>query len=146
MRAVIQRVSQANVTVNEVVVGSIGHGYLILLGVGQGDNAADADYLVEKIAHLRIFEDTAGKMNLSLQDVGGEALVISQFTLYADTKRGRRPSFSTAAPAEEANHLYQYFCERLALESIPIARGIFQAHMSVSLVNDGPVTLFVESR
>ena len=145
MRAVIQRVSQAEVSVGGEVVGAVGRGYLILLGVGLGDSEADADYLAEKTAHLRIFEDAAGKMNLSLLDVGGGALVISQFTLYGDARRGRRPSFSSAAPAEEANRLYRYFCERLADYHIPLACGIFQAHMSVSLVNDGPVTLLLDS-
>jgi D-tyrosyl-tRNA(Tyr) deacylase len=126
-------------------VGAVGVGYLILLGVGQGDADADADYLAEKVAHLRIFEDAAGKMNLSVLDVGGAALVISQFTLYGDARRGRRPSFSAAAAPEDGRHLYQYFCERLATFNIPVATGVFQARMSVSLVNEGPVTLLLDS-
>ena len=146
MRAVIQRVSQALVTVEGKVVGAIGGGLLVLLGVGQGDAEADADYLAEKVAHLRVFQDDAGKMNLGLPDTGGAALVISQFTLYGDTRRGRRPSFSDAAPPEEANRLYEYFCHQLAAYGIPVERGIFQAAMSVALVNEGPVTLLIDSR
>lgn len=146
MRAVIQRVSQAQVMVDGAVVGAVGTGFLVLLGVGQGDTDADADYLAEKIAHLRVFEDGEGKMNLSLTDVGGGALVVSQFTLYGDARKGRRPSFSTAAPPDEANRLYQYCCERLAGYGIPVARGVFQATMSVALVNEGPVTLLLDSR
>lgn len=146
MRAVIQRVSQASVTVEGQVVGAIGAGFLVLLGVGQGDATADADYLAEKIANLRIFEDADGKMNLSLLDTGGSALVISQFTLYGDARKGRRPSFSDAAPPEEANRLYAYFCDRLAGYGVTVARGVFQAHMEVALVNSGPVTLLVDSK
>ncbi|HEY3416377.1 MAG TPA: D-aminoacyl-tRNA deacylase [Armatimonadota bacterium] len=146
MRAVVQRVSQAQVRVAGEVVGEVGMGFLVLLGVGQGDTEADADYLAEKIANLRIFEDAEGKMNLSLLDVQGGALVISQFTLYGDARRGRRPSFSDAAPPEEANRLYEYFCEWLAGHGLPVSRGVFQAMMSVSLVNKGPVTLLVDSK
>ena len=146
MRAVIQRVSQASVTVERAVVGAIGLGFMVLLGVGQQDTPGDADYLAEKIANLRIFGDAEGKMNLSLLDVRGSALVISQFTLYGDARRGRRPSFIEAAPPADANTLYEYFCERLAGCGIPVARGIFQASMSVSLVNEGPVTLWVDSK
>ncbi len=146
MRAVIQRVSQASVTVAGAVVGAIGPGLVVLLGVGQQDTPGDADYLAEKIAHLRIFEDADEKMNVSLLEVRGSALVISQFTLYGDARRGRRPSFSDAAPPADANTLYEYFCERLAGYGIPLARGIFQASMSVSLVNEGPVTLLVDSQ
>jgi len=146
MRAVIQRVTRADVQVAGETVGEIGRGLLVLLGVGQGDTTADADYLAEKIAHLRIFEDADEKMNLSVADVHGSALVVSQFTLYGDTRRGRRPSFSDAAPPEEANRLYTYFCDRLATHGLPVARGIFQAQMAVSLVNDGPVTLLVDSK
>lgn len=145
MRAVIQRVSEARVTVEGQVVGEIGAGFMVLLGVGQGDSEADAEYLAEKIANLRIFEDAGGKMNVSLLDTGGSALVISQFTLYGDVRKGRRPGFSSAAPPDEANRLYQYFCERLAGYGIPVARGVFQAHMDVALVNQGPVTLLVDS-
>jgi len=146
MRAVIQRVSQASVTVDSAVVGAINIGFVVLLGVGQQDTPGDADYLAEKIANLRVFNDAEGKMNLSLSDVHGSALVISQFTLYGDARRGRRPSFIDAAPPAEANCLYQYFCERLAGYGIPVARGIFQASMSVSLVNEGPVTVLVDSK
>jgi D-tyrosyl-tRNA(Tyr) deacylase len=146
MRAVIQRVSQASVTVEEAVVGAITLGFVVLLGVGQQDAPGDADYLAEKIANLRIFNDAEGKMNLSLSDMHGSALVISQFTLYGDARRGRRPSFIDAAPPAEANSLYQYFCERLAGYGIPVARGIFQASMSVSLVNEGPVTVLLDSK
>ncbi len=146
MRAVIQRVAHAQVSVDGQVVGSVGVGYLILLGVGEGDVEADADYLAEKVAHLRIFEDAAGKMNLSVLEVGGGALVISQFTLYGDARRGRRPSFSDAAAPEIAERLYAYFCERLATYGLTISRGVFQAHMSVSLTNEGPVTLLLDSK
>jgi len=146
VRAVVQRVSQASVTVEDRTVGSVSAGFLVLLGVGQGDAEADADYLAEKIANLRIFEDAAGKMNLSLLDVRGGALVISQFTLYGDIRKGRRPSFSDAAPPEEANPLYEYFCDRLAGYAIPVARGVFGAHMEVALVNQGPVTLLLDSK
>jgi D-tyrosyl-tRNA(Tyr) deacylase len=145
MRAVVQRVSRAAVTVAGAEVGAIGTGFVVLLGVGYGDTEADADYLADKIAHLRIFEDDAGKMNLSLRDVDGAALVISQFTLYGDARRGRRPGFSDAAPPEPADRLYQYFCAALATYGVPVARGVFQAHMSVSLVNEGPVTLLLDS-
>ncbi|MHB9130725.1 MAG: D-aminoacyl-tRNA deacylase [Armatimonadota bacterium] len=146
MRAVVQRVSQAQVTVEGAVVGQVGAGFLVLLGVGHGDTEADADYLAEKIANLRVFEDAEGKMNLSLLDTNGGALVISQFTLYGDTRRGRRPSFTDAAPPEEANRLYEYFCAKLAGFGVPVSRGVFQASMSVALVNEGPVTLLVDSR
>lgn len=146
MRAVLQRVSRASVTVDGTVVGEVGQGLLVLLGVGHGDTAADADYLADKIAHLRIFEDDAGKMNRSLLEVGGAALVISQFTLYGDARKGRRPSFTDAAPPGEANRLYDYFCIQLAAAGLPVARGIFQAMMSVALVNEGPVTLLLDSK
>jgi len=146
MRAVIQRVSEASVTVDNQVVGRVGPGFLILLGVGQGDTEADVAYLAEKVANLRIFEDAEGKMNLSLLDTGGGALVISQFTLYGDARKGRRPGFSDAAPPEEANRLYEAFSARLAGYSIRVERGVFQAHMTVALVNDGPVTLLLDSR
>jgi D-tyrosyl-tRNA(Tyr) deacylase len=145
MRAVIQRVASASVTVEGQVVGAIGAGLLVLLGVGQGDTEADADYLAEKIAHLRIFEDAEGKMNVSLLETGGGALVISQFTLYGDARKGRRPSFSSAAPPDEADRLYQYCCSRLHALGVPVEMGVFQAHMAVALVNDGPVTILLES-
>jgi len=146
MRAVIQRVSEARVSVEGQIVGEVGPGFLVLLGVGHGDTEADADYLADKVAHLRVFEDAEGKMNRGLQDVDGGALVISQFTLYGDARRGRRPSFTDAAPPEEANRLYEYFCKQLAGFGIPVSRGIFQASMSVSLVNEGPVTMLLDSK
>ncbi len=145
MRAVVQRVAQAHVTVNGAVVGEIGAGFLILLGITHGDVEEQAHYLARKIAGLRVFEDEAGKMNLAVQDVGGAALVVSQFTLYGDMRKGRRPSFTDAAPPQEAEHLYVRFCELLADEGIAVARGVFQAHMLVSLVNDGPVTLWLDT-
>lgn len=146
MRAVIQRVSQASVTVDGRVVGAIDAGFLVLLGVGQGDTTADADYLADKTYKLRIFEDAVGKMNLSLLAIGGSVLAIPQFTLYGDARQGSRPSFSSAAPPEEANRLYEYFCNRLAGYGVTVARGVFQAHMDVALVNQGPVTLLLDSR
>ena len=145
MRAVLQRVSSASVRVDGEVVGAIGPGLLILLGVHQGDAEADAVALAGKSAVLRIFEDEAGKMNRSVIDIGGGALVVSQFTLYADTRKGRRPSFVDAAPPALAVKVYERFVEALAAQGIPVATGRFQAHMEVSLVNDGPVTLILES-
>lgn len=146
MRAVIQRVSSARVEVDSQRVGEIGRGLLILLGVEQGDAADDARYLAEKSAQLRIFEDEAGKMNLSLADVGGQALVVSQFTLLADCRKGRRPGFSRAALPELADALYQQFVALLRERGLTVATGIFQAEMQVHLVNDGPVTLLLDSR
>lgn len=146
MRAVIQRVTEASVTVEGQVVGAIGAGLLALLGVGRGDTEADADALAEKTAHLRIFADADGKMNVSLLETGGGALVVSQFTLYGDARKGRRPSFIDAAPPEEANRLYGYYCDRLRALGVPVASGIFQAMMAVRLVNDGPVTILLDSR
>lgn len=145
MRAVIQRVSEACVSVDDVTVGAIGRGLCILLGVGKQDGQRDADYLAEKIMNLRIFEDHQNKMNRSILDVGGELLVVSQFTLYADCSKGNRPSFTDAAPAEEAERLYRYFTRRLSDAGMKVATGRFQAHMKVSLINDGPVTLILES-
>ncbi|MDX9709598.1 MAG: D-aminoacyl-tRNA deacylase [Trichloromonas sp.] len=146
MRAVIQRVASARVEVDGQSVGEIGRGLLILLGVEQGDGAEDARYLAEKSAQLRIFEDAAGKMNLSLEDVGGQALAVSQFTLLADCRKGRRPGFSRAAPPETADALYQQFVALLRERGLTVATGIFQAEMQVHLVNDGPVTLLLDSR
>lgn len=146
MRAVIQRVSRAKVTVNGQVVGSVGRGLLVFLGVGADDEAADASYLAEKIPFLRIFEDEEGKLNRSLFDLEGEALVVSQFTLYGDCRRGRRPGFSSAAPPDKARRLYECFVARLREKGIKTATGTFQAHMLVELVNDGPVTLLLESK
>lgn len=145
MRAVIQRVSEASVTVEGEQVAQIGRGFLILLGVSHSDSEAEAAYLARKIAGLRLFEDAEGKTNLGLSDVGGEVLAVSQFTLYADARKGRRPSFTDAARPEQAQPLYRRFCELLAAEGIPVQRGIFQAHMQVALVNDGPVTLWLDT-
>ena len=145
MRAVVQRVSQGQVVVEGEVTGSVGQGVLVLLGVKAGDVEADADYLARKIYGLRIFKDDAGKMNLSTQDIGGGALVVSQFTLYGDCRKGRRPSYNHAAPPEEANRLYLYFCEALKALGCPVETGRFQRTMSVSLINEGPVTLLLDS-
>jgi len=141
----VQRVSSARVEIDGEVAGSIGRGLLVLLGVGQGDSEKQAHWLADKIAGLRIFEDDAGKMNLSVEEVGGSALVVSQFTLYGDCRKGRRPSFTGAAPPEEADRLYQVFVERLKERGLPVATGVFQAMMQVHLVNDGPVTVVVET-
>ncbi len=146
MRAVLQRVSQARVRVDNETVGEIGPGLLVLLGVGQGDSEADARYLAEKSAALRIFEDGEGKMNLALAESGGAALVVSQFTLYADCRNGRRPGFSGAAPPDEANRLYLFFVAQLRALDLTVATGVFQADMQVELVNDGPVTMLLDSR
>jgi len=145
MRAVIQRVSSASVTVDSQIVGSIDTGLLILLGVGQDDSRDDAIWLAAKIAGLRIFPDEAGKMNLSLTQIQGEALVVSQFTLYSDCKKGKRPSFVQAAAPEIANTLYQDFIAELIGHGLKVETGIFQAKMDVALVNDGPVTLILDS-
>lgn len=145
MRAVIQRVSSASVTVAGKVAGEINAGFLVLLGVKRGDTVDDAAYLARKIARLRIFNDDAGKMNLALEAVGGAVLAVSQFTLYADTRGGNRPSFIDAAAPDDGKRLYETFCERLRDEGVEVARGIFQADMKVSLVNDGPVTILIDS-
>lgn len=145
MKAVIQRVSEAAVKVDGKTVGSIERGTLVLLGVEKGDEIRDADWLAEKIVNLRIFEDDAGKMNLSLMDIQGELLSVSQFTLAGNCSKGRRPSFDTAAPPEDANHLYQYFNGKVWEMGIPVQSGIFQADMKVSLINDGPVTFILET-
>lgn len=145
MRAVVQRVSQASVTVDGEIVGQIGRGFLVLLGIAHTDGEAEASWLARKIAGLRIFEDEAGKMNLSLADVDGAVLAVSQFTLYGDARKGRRPSFVEAARPEHAQPLYLYFCEQLAAEGVHVERGVFQAEMKVALINDGPVTLLVET-
>lgn len=145
MRAVIQRVSQARVKVEGSVLGEIGPGLLALLGVAKPDTAAAAEFLAEKILNLRVFPDEAGKMNRSLLDTGGALLVVSQFTLYGDCRKGRRPSFDAAAPAEQARALYEHFVEAARRSGVRVETGVFQAHMDVSLVNDGPVTLLVES-
>jgi len=145
MRAVVQRVSRAKVTVESQVTGEIGAGLMVLLGVGKEDSSAVAASMAEKVANLRIFEDAAGKMNLSLLDVKGSALVVSQFTLYGDARGQRRPSFITAAPPELAKKLYEEFCEALKKLGVTVGTGIFQAMMSVELVNEGPVTILIDS-
>ncbi len=146
MRAILQRVSHASVTVDEKLVGQIGQGLLILLGVGQNDSEMEVKTLADKIVHLRIFSDDQGKMNLSLLDIGGEALVISQFTLYADTRRGRRPSFTGAASPSLAVPLVERFKEAIAAHGLRVAEGIFCAHMHVELLNDGPVTIWLDTK
>lgn len=145
MRAVVQRVSRAKVSVNEKTVGTIGAGLLVLLGVSSKDIENDAEYLVEKILNLRVFEDAGAKMNLSLLDVKGDLLVVSQFTLYGDTRRGRRPSFIEAAPPAEANRLYEYFVDRARKHIERVETGKFKTMMNVELVNDGPVTIILDS-
>jgi D-aminoacyl-tRNA deacylase len=146
MRACVQRVSQASVSVGGEVVGQIGRGLLVLLGVATEDDEADARWLADKVAGLRIFEDAAGKMNLSVKEVGGAALVVSQFTLLGECRRGRRPSFAAAAPPEQAERLYEVFVAAMRALQIEVATGRFRQFMQVSLVNDGPVTLIVESK
>ena len=143
MRAVVQRVSHAQVKVDGKVVGKIEKGYLVLLGVKDGDTTKEADFLANKVVNLRIFEDENDKMNLSIKDVGGEMLIVSQFTLYGDASHGNRPSFTEAARPEEANSLYEYFCEKVGKE-VHVEKGVFQAEMKVELLNDGPVTILLE--
>jgi D-aminoacyl-tRNA deacylase len=145
MRAVVQRVSRARVTVGEEITGEIGLGLLVLLGVGAEDRRTDADYLVEKIIGLRIFEDDDGKMNLSVAEVGGAVLVVSQFTLYGDVRRGKRPSFDAAASPEQARELYEYFVEKIRIAGLRCETGRFQETMQVELVNEGPVTILLDS-
>lgn len=145
MRAVIQRVSEASVTVDQEIIGKIDAGLLVLVCAMQGDDEAQADYLAKKIAKLRIFQDEAGKMNRSVSDIAGAVLVISQFTLAAETHRGNRPGFSTAAPPAEGERLYTYFADQLASLGVPVQRGSFGADMKVRLLNDGPVTIWMDS-
>ncbi len=145
MRAVVQRVSRAKVTVDGEITGEIGRGLLVLLGVGVGDTRADADYLAEKTIGLRIFEDTDGKMNLPVAEVGGAVLVVSQFTLYGDVRRGKRPSFDAAASPQTARELYEYFVERIRAAGLRCETGRFQETMQVELVNEGPVTILLDS-
>jgi len=145
MRAVVQRVSRCRVTVNNDTVGQIGAGLLVLLGVGSEDTEAAADYLAEKVVGLRIFEDPEGKMNLSVQDSGGSVLVISQFTLYGDVRRGKRPSFDAAARPQEAERLYEYFVGKMRAAGLCCETGQFRAMMEVELVNSGPVTILLDS-
>ena len=143
MRAVVQRVSHAQVKVDGKVVGKIEKGYLVLLGVKEGDTTKEADFLANKVVNLRVFEDENDKMNLSIKDVGGEMLIVSQFTLYGDASHGNRPSFTEAARPEEANSLYEYFCDKVGQE-VHVEKGVFQAEMKVELLNDGPVTILLE--
>ena len=145
MRAVVQRVSKASVSIDGNVVGEIASGLLVLVGISSRDLRADADYLATKIANMRIFEDSAGKMNRSVADVGGQVLAVSQFTLYGDVRRGNRPSFGDAAPSPRARELYDYFIAQLRQLGLPCETGQFQAMMSVSLVNEGPVTILLDS-
>jgi D-tyrosyl-tRNA(Tyr) deacylase len=147
MRAVVQRVSQASVAVDKKNVGEIGLGFLILLGVGQDDTKEDSEYLIGKISQLRIFSDSEGKMNLDIKSIDGNCLVISQFTLYANTKKGNRPSFIEAAPPDIANRMYEEFCSHLSTEiGKKVEKGMFGADMKVSLINDGPVTIVFDSK
>ena len=146
MRAVVQRVTEARVEVAGEIVGEIGAGFLVLLGVSRDDGTTDADYLAEKIANLRVFEDDEGKMNRSLLESGGAMLAVSQFTLYGDTRKGRRPSFIEAAEPVKANALYEYFVGRARSLGVKVETGVFQAMMKVSLVNDGPVTILLDSK
>jgi D-aminoacyl-tRNA deacylase len=145
MRAVVQRVSRAKVTIGVETTGEIGRGLLVLLGIGADDTRTDADYLAEKIFGLRIFEDAGGKMNLSVVDVGGTLLVVSQFTLYGDVRRGKRPSFDAAAPPAAARELYEYFVEKVREAGLRCETGRFQETMQVELVNEGPVTILLDS-
>jgi D-tyrosyl-tRNA(Tyr) deacylase len=145
MRAVVQRVSEASVRVEGRVVGAIGDGLLVLLGVGKEDGEAEAAALAAKVAHLRVFEDEAGHMNRSVKDAGGAVLVVSQFTLYGDARKGRRPSFVDAAPPEQAEKLYEAFARRVEEAGLAVARGVFRAMMDVQLVNRGPVTILLDT-
>lgn len=146
MKAVIQRVSEASVTVGQEITGSISKGFLLLIGIDQEDETPDADWLVQKILNLRVFSDDEGKMNWSVQDIGGEILCISQFTLLADYKKGNRPSFIKAAKPEKAVHLFEYFKEEIKKSGLKTESGIFGADMKVSLLNDGPVTIVMDSK
>lgn len=145
MRALLQRVLQAKIVVDGQTVGAIGPGLLVFLGVGKGDTPAEADYLLEKIINLRIFQDEKGLMNRNLLDLGYSLLVASQFTLFADTRRGRRPSFEQAASPQLARELYEYFLERAKRSGIVVQSGVFQAHMEISLTNAGPVTIWIDT-
>ena len=146
MRAVVQRVASSRVTVDERVTGEVKKGLLVLLGVTHDDTSKDVDYMLDKVTNLRIFEDENDKMNLSLKDIGGEVMAVSQFTLYGDARKGRRPSFSDAARPDVANPLYEEFVEKLRAQGITVGTGEFGAHMMVELTNDGPVTILLESK
>ena len=146
MRAVVQRVLRASVSVDGECVSRIGPGLCVLLGVGEGDAERDADWMADKLVNLRIFEDEEGRMNRSLLDVGGAALLVSQFTLYGDCRKGRRPSFVEAAAPEEGRRLYDYFVQRVEAHAVETACGVFGAHMGIDLLNDGPVTLILDTR
>ena len=145
MKIVLQRVSYGSVKVDQKIVGEISKGFVLLFGVGQNDQEKNADFLADKCLNLRVFEDENGKMNLSIKDIQGEILVVSQFTLYGDTKKGRRPSFIDAAPPEEADKLYNYFVEKLKQSELKVQTGIFRADMKVEIHNDGPVTFILEN-
>ena len=144
MKLVVQRVSEAKVEVDNKIVGEIKNGFLVLFGAGQGDTKEQADFLAEKLCNLRVFRDENDKMNLSIKDINGELLVVSQFTLYADCKKGNRPSFVNAAPPDIANELYEYFMDKCKTNVKNVQKGVFGAHMKVSLLNDGPVTIILE--
>jgi len=146
MRAVVQRVTEADVTVDKVITGSIKKGFMVMLGVEEADDENDAAYIAGKISGLRIFEDSEEKMNLSIKDVGGQILAVSQFTLFGDVRKGKRPSFIKAARPEEANRLYRYFIDLIEKENIHVEEGVFQAEMLVRIQNDGPVTILIDSR
>lgn len=146
MRSVVQRVARGSVKVEGRLISEIGPGLVVLLGVGQGDTARDAAYLADKVAHLRLFEDEEGKLNLSVLDTGGSVLAVSQFTLYGDCRKGRRPSFSEASPPDEARDLYHIFVDELGKLGLKAATGCFREHMVVEIINDGPVTLLLDSR
>jgi D-tyrosyl-tRNA(Tyr) deacylase len=145
MRAVIQRVRRASVTVDGAVTGAIERGLLVFLGVGREDTQNDIDFIADKIANLRIFEDDSGKMNLSVSDIGGAVLLISQFTLFGDCRKGRRPDFTAAGPPDMAKHLYEHTIAAVKANAVPVETGVFAAHMDIDSINDGPVTLIVDS-
>jgi len=146
MRSVVQRVTQSDVSSEGTLTGSIGKGLMVLLGVGEGDTENDCNYMADKVMGLRIFEDEDGKMNLSVKDINGEILVVSQFTLYGDVRKGKRPSFSSAAKPQEADRLYRLFCDRLKAGGFHVAEGVFQTDMLVRIYNDGPVTILLDSK
>lgn len=145
MRAVVQRVKKSSVTVEEKITGKIGQGLMVLIGVEDGDSEKDVDYIADKVCGLRIFEDEQGKMNLSVEDIGGEVLAVSQFTLLADARKGRRPSFTKAAAPDEANALYRKVIDKIESRNINVEEGVFQAEMMVEIYNDGPVTILLDS-